>query len=70
MWLGRVRKEQLLDRSTWEFYCGRRTSGALQRSKRLGFERLLSKFLIGLGAVVGILGGVAVVLEAIFPGTL
>ena len=48
----------------------RMASGALQRSKRLGFERLLSKFLIGLGAVVGILGGVAVVLEAFFPGTL
>eukprot|EP01052_Picozoa_sp_SAG31_P066671 SAG31_NODE_25464_length_461_cov_0.588398_1_plen_137_part_01 len=29
MWLGRVRKEQLLDRSAWEVYCGRRTSGAL-----------------------------------------
>ena len=27
MWLGRVMKQHILNRSRWEFWCGQRTSG-------------------------------------------
>jgi len=48
----------------------RLSSGVLKMSRSLKAERLLNKFMIGLGAVLGLLGASVSVLESFFPGIL
>ena len=48
----------------------RLSSGVLSMTRALRAERILNKFMIGLGAVLGLLGASVSVLESFFPGVL
>uniref|UniRef100_A0A7S4JZY9 Amino acid transporter transmembrane domain-containing protein n=1 Tax=Odontella aurita TaxID=265563 RepID=A0A7S4JZY9_9STRA len=45
-------------------------SGALEKTNKVKLERLFCQFLIALGAIVGVLGGIVAVLDSFFPGVL